>query len=233
MNIFPNNTIGKYTTKLPLEIDLTDHEIGLVEIVYPHKFFTLTRNDFIRIEPTAAYRVFTVKFEDRYFSRLSDLVAHLVERCFATLPTEHGELLFSAPSNKLKIVPTFDGELLLTDSLAGMLGVPPRIKMYAHQTFTGEYAVDLGRGLSSLFVYTNIIHPRIVGGIQAPLLRITPITGEDGDIVCANFDRVQYFAVNRSDLSEIQIFILDQGGVPIPFRRGALSLTLHARKRGV
>ncbi len=40
--------------------------------------------------------------------------------------------------------------------------------------------VDLRRGLDSLYVYSSIVEPRIVGDKIAPLLRIVPITGKHG-----------------------------------------------------
>ena len=40
--------------------------------------------------------------------------------------------------------------------------------------------VDLRRGFESLYVYSSIVEPRIVGDKIAPLLRIVPITGRHG-----------------------------------------------------
>ena len=43
--------------------------------------------------------------------------------------------------------------------------------------------VDLRRGFESLYVYSSIVEPRIVGDKIAPLLRIVPITGRHGEMV--------------------------------------------------
>ena len=49
------------------------------------------------------------------------------------------------------------------------------------KTLTQGYSiVDLRRGFESLYVYSSIVEPRIVGDKIAPLLRIVPITGRHG-----------------------------------------------------
>ena len=76
----------------------------------------------------------------------------------------------------------------------------------------GNSIVDLWCGFESLYVYSSIVEPRIVGDKIAPLLRIVLITGRHGEMVTARFDHVQYT------------------GRPVPFERGKVTMTLHFRR---
>ena len=81
----------------------------------------------------------------------------------------------------------------------------------------GYYIVDLRRRFESLYVYSSIVEPRIVGDKIAPLIRIVPITGRHGKMVMARFDHVQYMS---REFEDVEIEIWDYTGRPVPFERG-------------
>ena len=91
--------------------------------------------------------------------------------------------------------------------------------------------VDLRRGFESLYVYSSLVEPRIVGDKIAPLLRIVPITGRHGEMVTTRFDHVQYIPVMRREFGTVQTEIRDDSGRPVPFERGKVRVTLHSRRR--
>ena len=64
-------------------------------------------------------------------------------------------------------------------------------KNVASLSFPAEAVVDLRRGFESLYVYSSIVEPRLVGDKIAPLLRIVPIIGLDGEMVTARSGHVQ------------------------------------------
>ena len=90
--------------------------------------------------------------------------------------------------------------------------------------------VDLRRGFESLYVYSSIVEPRIVGDKIAPLLRIVPITGSHGEMVTARFDHVQYIPVLSREFGCVETEIRDDTGRPVPFERGKVTVTLHFRR---
>ena len=94
----------------------------------------------------------------------------------------------------------------------------------------GYSIVDLRRGFESLYVYSSIVEPRIVGDKIAPLLRIVPITGRHGEMVAARFDHVQYMPVLSREFEAVEIEIRDDTGRPVPFERGKVTMTLHLRR---
>ena len=90
--------------------------------------------------------------------------------------------------------------------------------------------VDLRRGFESLYVYSSIVEPRIVGDKIAPLLRIVPITGRHGEMVTTRFDHVQYIPVLSREIGSVETEIRDNTGRPVPFERGKVTVTLHFRR---
>ena len=90
--------------------------------------------------------------------------------------------------------------------------------------------VDLRRGFESLYVYSSIVEPRIVGDKIAPLLRIVPITGRHGEMVTTRFDHVQYIPVLSREFGSVETEIRDDTGRPVSFERGKVTVTLHFRR---
>ena len=94
----------------------------------------------------------------------------------------------------------------------------------------GYSIVDFRRGFESLYVYSSIVEPRIVGDKFAPLLRIVPVTGSHGEMVTARFDHVQYIPVLSREFGSVETEIRDDTGQPVPFERGKVTVTLHFRR---
>ena len=74
---------------------------------------------------------------------------------------------------------------------------------------TGPYLSLSSGNVSSLFVYTNIIHSQYVGDVKVPLLRIVCVDGQHGKSVTKTFDRPQHLPVCRQTLDTIEIDIKD------------------------
>ena len=94
----------------------------------------------------------------------------------------------------------------------------------------GNSIFDLRRGFESLYVYSSIVEPRIIGDKIAPMLRIVPIIGRHGEMVTTRFDHVQYIPVMSREFGTIETKIRDDTGRPVPFERGKVTVTLHFRR---
>ena len=109
-------------------------------------------------------------------------------------------------------------------------GVVIRTSLDRKTLTQGDAIVDFRRGFESLYVYSSIVEPRIVGDKIAPLLRIVPISGRHGEMVTARFDHVQYIPVLSREFGSIETEIRDDTGRPVPFERGKVTVTLHFRR---
>ena len=103
-------------------------------------------------------------------------------------------------------------------------------KKVASVSFPAEAVVDLRPSFESLYVYSGIVEPRVVGDKIVPLLRIVPITGQHGVMVTTCFDHVQYIPVMSRYFGTIETDIRDDTGRPVPFERGNVAVTLHFRR---
>lgn len=74
--------------------------------------------------------------------------------------------------------------------------------------------------VSSLWVYTNITEYQQVGDTKAPLLGIIPAQGVIGQRSHYTVNPINFLALNRNHIPEINIQITDDQGKRIPFQTG-------------
>ena len=226
----PNNTLAQYCTNLPRRIRFSGAwECGLTEIHYPHDWYNV-RNARLMMEhagnmETDAY------FADGYYGSAKMVVRALNDG------VKGGSVKFSYdPVNqKVCVHIKADNTFMLYGDLPDILGFGTGdgvvIRTSHLKTLTqGTSINDLKRGFESLYVYSSIVEPRIIGDKIAPLLRIVPITGRHGEIVTARFDHVQYIPVLTRKFGSIETGITDDTGRPVLFERGKVTVTLHFRR---
>lgn len=98
----------------------------------------------------------------------------------------------------------------------------------------GKYPADLYRSIPpSLYVYTDLIEPSIVGDVETPLLRIVPIDLNNYSYYrtkSVNFSPTRFLPLLRSSFQTIRIDLRDSLGNPIAFEHGRLIVTLHFKR---
>ena len=67
--------------------------------------------------------------------------------------------------------------------------------------------MDLNQGLESLYVYSSLVEPRIVGNSVVPLVRIVPVTGKHGQVVSTHFVNVHYLPFLGKEFGTVEIDI--------------------------
>lgn len=92
-----------------------------------------------------------------------------------------------------------------------------------------KYPYELKGGFHSLFVYTDLIKPSIVGDTIAPLLRVVdvPESSVFSEQVSITYDQPMYFSLRNDEIDSIQVEIKDDSGNLVPFLFGRTILTLH------
>jgi hypothetical protein len=118
--------------------------------------------------------------------------------------------------------------LQLCPGLADMLGFP---FTFLKDEVRGSYTVDIQNGMYSAFVYTDIILPQIIGDVQAQVLRVLPLGGEEkpGQLMVFRFNSPDYVTLARSSISSIEINIRTDHGETITFNSGKVLCKLHFR----
>lgn len=112
--------------------------------------------------------------------------------------------------------------------LAAMLGFKPKHRMT--KTTSGENIVDLEAATRFLYVYTDVVEPKVVGDSQVPLMRIIPVEGKERDHITARFISPQYLPLGRKQFETIEVNIKQDNGEKVPFQSGRVLVTLHFRR---
>ena len=229
----PNNTLAQYITNLPRRISLSGYwECGLTEIHYPHDWYNV-RNARLTVEHDGNVES-DAYFEDGYYDSTKALAKKLNGDKPGRVKLSYEPVMQKFLSNvKREITFTLYGDLPdilgfgagTGDSSSTSLASSTRLILVR-----GYSIVDLRRGLVSLYVYSSIVEPHIVGDNIAPLLRIVPITGSHGEMVTARFDHVQYIPLLSREFGSVEIEIRYDTGRPVPFERGKVTVTLHFRR---
>ena len=244
MTMYPNNTLAQYVTNLPRRVSLSgEWECGLTDIHYPHDWYNF-RN--ARLTISHGNSLDTDRYiDDGYYDSPNALVSALNGE-------KGGRVKFSYDRVTQKVCEQMKGDTTfkLYGYLIDILGFRERhdqngdlldtpgegrsmrsSKNVASMSFPAETVVDLRRGFESLYVYSGIVEPRIVGDKIAPLLRVVPITGRHGAMVTSSFDHVQYIPVLSREFGTIETEIRDDTGRLVPFGCGKVTVTMHFRRR--
>lgn len=85
-----------------------------------------------------------------------------------------------------------------------------------------------------MFVYCDLVEPRIVGDVYAPLLRVVQACGKEYSVYGQSEMRVlsppHYLPLMLTSFRTIEINIRTHTGEPMPFEYGTLTTTLHFRR---
>lgn len=119
------------------------------------------------------------------------------------------------------------------DFLAAMLGLNKSRKRIRNSEIIerpNEH-VDIRGGIHNIYLYCNVVKDRIVGDTFANLLRVVAIPENTafGAHVNIDYSKRQYLRINRSNLRDFEILLLDDSGAKIPFTHGRTTVTLHFR----
>jgi hypothetical protein len=233
---FPNNTLANFTTRLPHEIDLSDgYEVGLTEVQYTHNWFSFTREDHVSFaykdprlhSKEGWHEIFILPgyYHDKgEFMKVFNynLDTHLHKR---------GKATWDKTSNIVTIEVYRDVILKLSPTLKKFLDFPEgQVEMHKGQWHSGTEGI-LNNKITALYVYCDIVRPRVVGDSRVSLLRPVPVTGDHGKNVFFSFTNVHYLPINTNIFQTVEIDIRDDTGQPVPFRSGRVVITLHLRRR--
>ena len=225
MDIHTNNTLAQYITNLPRRISLHgEWECGLTEIHYPHDWYNV-RNARMVVEHEES--VHNVYLDDGYYDSPETLVE-------AINLDKVSRVTFSYDSvtQKVRAHLKRQTKFRLYGDLSDILGFNNITSDADHSiTLPANSVVDLRRGFESLYVYSSMVEPCVVGDKIVPLLRIVPITGQHGEMVTTRFEHVQNIPVMSREFGTIETEIWDDTGRPVPFERGKVTVTLHFRRR--
>ena len=240
MDYYKGNSLANFTTQLPNAIDLTgDWEVGLVEIQYPHNWYNVPAEESCRTfrvrcrsgnsedGPTAGYDFL---IPAGYYHRVQTLLNQIEEKANHVLRSTNNiiQLKYEKISRKVSMESS-PCRLTLPPHIRKMLGMT-MVSSFASNQLKADSVVDMDP-VDSLYVYCDVVEPRVVGDSQVPLLRIVPAEGDHGQLVTRIYENVHYVRLQKKNFQTIEINIRDRTGNIVPFEQGTLNVTLHFRQR--
>ena len=257
MGYHPDNSLNHYITQLPRAVELNgEWEVGLAEIQYPHSWYNVREPASLIVFDGREYEAMNIStltscpssYEEVCEVSRSRGVPHsklirikpgfytarlLIDSLNANL-TENGveqSIKFHLEERQQKVMVNFKSEgskLFMSDSIRELLGFDQAL---IDKDQTGSRVVDIDQSFCGLFVYCNVVEPRIVGDTTTPLLRIVPVNHDDrGKNVTRAYEKIFYCPVATKNFSSIEILIRDDTGQAVSFEFGKVTVTLHFRK---
>ena len=116
--------------------------------------------------------------------------------------------------------------------LAHILGFSPMTKYSSNNRYLalGETRADIrsNRPYKTVYVYTNIIDPVVVGDTKVRLLRTVEASGDE--VVHRVFSSPVYLPLQTKNFDSVDINITSDTGQLMPFLSGKSTVTLHFKK---
>ena len=239
MEHYPENTMAEFTTRLSNIIDLKgEWEVGLVEMHYPRTWHNISRNcnrQFTitaksQINTDAAIRTEVFQISEGYYPNIESLFEEIQKQQRKCLNETDPRISFKYHTATRTLSIDCDSCMIeVPPCIQHMLGMGSSRKLRSGTTTTMD-PIDL-EPIQSMFVYCDIVEPRIVGDTTASLLRIVPVEGQSGDLITRIYENIHYIPIQRKQFQTLEIYIRDHTGQKVPFERGTLNVTLHFRQR--
>lgn len=219
LKTYPRNTVANYTNKLPSSVQLDgDWEVGLIEIMYPHRFMNV-RDQWFRVHYRGeSGRIISLK--SGYYPTPESVIDELKE-AVSQEAYDMGiviDFCTAMPYPGRIITAKDDGPILIVSPLLRSLHWKDKL-------------TTLENKILSLFVYCDVLEHVPVGDTLAPLLRCVVVHGtHDSEHVIERFVNPMYLPVQKKEFESLEINIRTDTGDPMPFVDGRSSVTLHFRR---
>lgn len=238
LDYFPENTIAKFTTKLPQHIDLTDGtwEVGLAEISYPYNWNDLNEDgcDQIKYKTDRTGESWISRsVPPIYYYTTEELLKTINKEVIERVDLKHVMFTYDRKDMKarLQLFTPATEFVFLSHRLQLILG-------FDNNTFKGQsinkadHIVDMELFSHSIYIYSDIAEYTIVGNVMAPLLRIVRVgPRRRGKQVSRSYDFPHYVPVKKKHFDTISIELRDVLGNLVLFERGQAVVVLHFRRK--
>lgn len=223
---FPENTPSEFAVKLPREIFMNGKwRVGLAKIEYPHTWWNVPNslNHWISIRRRKKFTY--ILLPRGHYRSIESIIQHLNYAAHKKLKLNIVHFTYNSFSRLVQLEVASKVTLKIGRGLRVLFGFKRNV--FHRGLHIAKRSVDIHSSYLSLYVYCNLISPRIVGENMSQLLSIIPVHGVDGQQIHQRFENVQYFPLNVRTFETIRISIRDDQGNHIPFDRGYVLVTLH------
>jgi len=246
-----DNGTGEYRVDLAHTLEFSgDWEVGLASIQYPFTWENFVDEKFyFFIQKCAPVEVM---ISNGNYEKIEDLL-HVMNSSYAvTLNKESKKLAnslmqsskevykkyakglsfeYSALARRVEIHLNGIDKVFLSKKLQYTLGFLSTLSSISLNYNLATYPVDLTCGFTSLYIYTDIIKPQLVGNVETTLLRTIPVKGNYGETLVKDYSTIHYVDLLKKRFDSISISIKDDTDSTVKFLFGKTILKLHFRKK--
>lgn len=222
---FPRNKAHRYRTKLAHTLYLEGQwEVALITIQYPHTWFNIgSVNNAVKYAGINGEN--TINIPPGHYDNVNSLVETLNKSlALSSIVFRYNEIY-----QRVNVDIQRGFSVILDEHIAQMLGFSTNVVF--HGNTVAKYPPNLQLGMYSLFVYSDIVQPFMVGESKSNLLGIAEVQGEDGQVVTKTFERPMYVPLCKQQMDTVEIDISRDTGEEVQFMQGKVTCTLHFRRR--
>ena len=240
MDYYPENTVARFTTKLPSNIDLDgEWEVGLSEISVPSHVHNV-------IEGLCYYDIYLPNTMIRrinprpgQYRRMRELFVELHRAQREQIPLQSQEPLlveFSYESDDGKVKMTYltgaprRVQVEFSLDLARLLGYSHNMRYTPRYPRLSKNPPDLRGRVHSVYVYCDVLEHVPVGDTKAPLLRIVNTDDKSIGNIHRVFNPLVYVPLQKKMFNTIDIDMRTDFGTTVPFLSGKSFVVLEFRR---
>jgi hypothetical protein len=228
---YPDNRIGRYTTRLARPLDLTGAwEVGLSEIILPQVRVIISEEAtyvLSKLDNVGKPVIYTQTLRKGEYDGVHD-IAHIINFNSPPCARTHSPCLNIMFKDGWAVMHVAEGSQIHFESLelCKILGVEPHKSYHA-----GRHEFRVGSAMSVVYVYCSIAEHIAVGDALVPCLRTVPVFSHSGEQIVERYENPHYVPLLKNESSTIEIELTDDEGNEIKFGKGLSLVKLHLRPR--
>ena len=227
LNYFPDNRAANFKVKIPYLPDSNAvYECALTEIIFPNRYKNVRESsNEIRVIDDGE-NVTEYKIESYYYPTIASLIKKIKE----VLPS-NVSITFDSVKERTRVQVSDGYSVQFGSDIARLLGFPSDKRIKSSNQVSPYHATPSG-GLSTVYVYSDIIKPQIVGETTTPLLRIVNWnhTSKEEN-TSLTFEQLYFSPLKNAHFDTINILLLDDTGREIVFEYGKVVVVLEFREK--
>jgi len=231
MDYYPENTVAKYTTWLnnPIELD-GEWEVGLTEISFPYEIENILDGEcYFYLSNTNYNNPLKISIPGTHVKTFEDISEHLHNAQLPYTNTDAAvQFTFIRNQNRVRMLSPPNTTVEFSPFLARLLGFRYGAK-YSEASVLAEQRMRLRSTLRSIYVYCDLVEHVPVGDTKAPLLRIVNRSMIETR-VHQTFNPPLYIPLQKRCFDSIEINMMTDTGLPVPFRFGKSFVVLEFRR---
>ena len=236
MDYYPQNTVAQYTTKLNSLIGLDgEWEVGLAEVSFPFEignvlegecYFTISQTD---VDESIKVTIPAGHYKDVEHLGMQIKMATMRQLKLSTIEKVPIAFFLLKTSNRVQMRLYQNITVQFGIILARLLGFRHGV-MYSGDSVLADSKMRIRSLVRSVYVYCDLVEHVFVGDTKAPLLRIVNRTAKGGENVQETFNPVLYVPLQKKCFDDVEINLMTDTGIPVPFRFGKSFVVLEFRR---